>query len=124
MANKAEVANEPAKADEAQAFEANDAKANEADAEADEANKAKANEADYVEKADETEADDADNADEPMSGQGRRAKGDFYLAFSLTKYSVIFTEVEGDFKKNNNQLGTVEIARLVKIWSKSCSLRM
>ena len=47
-----------------------------------------------------------------------------YLVFSLTKYSVIFTEVEGDFEKNNNQLGTVEIARSVKIWSKSCSLRM
>ena len=42
-----------------------------------------------------------------------------YLVFSLTKYSVIFTEVEGDFEKNNNQLGTVEIARSVKIWSKS-----
>jgi len=28
-----------------------------------------------------------------------------YLVFSLTKYSVIFTEVEGDFEKNNNQLG-------------------
>ncbi len=36
-----------------------------------------------------------------------------YLVFSLTKYSVIFTEVEGDFEKNNNQLGTVEIARSV-----------
>jgi hypothetical protein len=47
-----------------------------------------------------------------------------YLVFSLTKYSVIFTEVEGDFEKYNNQLGTVEIARSVKIWSKSCSLRM
>ena len=47
-----------------------------------------------------------------------------YLVFSLTKYSVIFTEVEGDFEKNNNQLGTVKIARSVKIWSKSCSLRM
>ena len=44
-----------------------------------------------------------------------------YLVFSLTKYSVIFTEVEGDFEKNNNQLGTVEIARSVKIWIKSCS---
>jgi hypothetical protein len=47
-----------------------------------------------------------------------------YLVFSLTKYSVIFTELEGDFEKNNNQLGAVEIARSVKIWSKSCSLRM
>jgi hypothetical protein len=47
-----------------------------------------------------------------------------YLVFSLTKYSVIFTELEGDFEKNNNQLGTVKITRLVKIWSKSCSLRM
>jgi hypothetical protein len=46
-----------------------------------------------------------------------------YLVFSLTKYSVIFTEVEGDFEKNNNQLGTVKIARSVKIWSKSCSLK-
>ncbi len=28
-----------------------------------------------------------------------------YLVFSLTKYSAIFTEVEGDFAKNNkNQL--------------------
>jgi hypothetical protein len=44
-----------------------------------------------------------------------------YLVFSFTKYSVIFTEVEGDFEKNNNQLGTVEIARSVKIWIKSCS---
>ncbi len=25
-----------------------------------------------------------------------------YLVFSLTKYSAIFTEVEGDFAKNNN----------------------
>ena len=32
-----------------------------------------------------------------------------YLVFSLMKYSVIFTEVEGDFEKNNNQLGTVEV---------------
>ncbi len=47
-----------------------------------------------------------------------------YLVSSLTKYSIIFTEVEGDFEKNNNQLGTVEITRSVKIWSKSCSLRM
>ncbi len=47
-----------------------------------------------------------------------------YLVFSLTKYSVIFPEVEGDFEKNSNQLGTVEIARSVKIWSKLCSLRM
>jgi hypothetical protein len=44
------------------------------------------------------------------------------LVFSLTKYSVIFTEVEGDFGKFFNQLGTVEIAVLVKIWSKSHSL--
>ncbi len=43
--------------------------------------------------------------------------------FSLTKYSVIFTEVEGDLGIINNQLGTVEIAESVKIWSKSCSLR-
>ena len=27
-----------------------------------------------------------------------------YLVFSLTKYSVIFAEVEGDFEKNYNQL--------------------
>jgi hypothetical protein len=47
-----------------------------------------------------------------------------YLVFSLMKYSVIFTELEGDFEKNNNQLGTVKIARSVKIWSKSCFLRM
>ena len=47
-----------------------------------------------------------------------------YLVFSHTKYSIIFTEVEGDFEKNNNQLGTVEIARSVKILSKSCSLRL
>jgi hypothetical protein len=26
----------------------------------------------------------------------------FYLVFSLTKYSAIFTEVEGDLAKNNN----------------------
>ena len=45
------------------------------------------------------------------------------LVFSLTKYSVTFTEVEGDFGKINNQLGTVEIAESVEIWSKSCSLR-
>jgi hypothetical protein len=45
------------------------------------------------------------------------------LVFSLTEYSVIFTEVEGDFGKINNQLGTVEIAESVEIWSKSCSLR-
>jgi hypothetical protein len=25
-----------------------------------------------------------------------------YLVFSLTKYSAIFTEVEGDFENNNN----------------------
>jgi hypothetical protein len=25
-----------------------------------------------------------------------------YLVFSLTKYSAVFTEVEGDFAKNNN----------------------
>jgi hypothetical protein len=25
-----------------------------------------------------------------------------YLVFSLTKYSAIFTEVKGDFAKNNN----------------------
>jgi hypothetical protein len=25
-----------------------------------------------------------------------------YLVFSLTKYSAFFTEVEGDFAKNNN----------------------
>ena len=43
--------------------------------------------------------------------------------FSLMKYSVIFTEVEGDFGKINNQLGTVEIAESVEIWSKLCSLR-
>ena len=47
-----------------------------------------------------------------------------YLVFSLTKYFVIFTEVEGDFEKNNSHLGTVKIASSVKIWSKSCSLRV
>ncbi len=45
------------------------------------------------------------------------------LVFSLTKYSVTFTEVEGDSGKINNQLGTVEIAESVEIWSKMCSLR-
>ena len=34
-----------------------------------------------------------------------------YLLLSLTKYCVIFTEVEGDFEKYNNQFGTVKIAR-------------
>jgi hypothetical protein len=28
-----------------------------------------------------------------------------YLVFSLTKYSAIFKEVEGEFETNNNQLG-------------------
>ena len=46
------MADKPTDADEAEAYKANDAKANEADAEADEANEAEANEAD-------TEADDA-----------------------------------------------------------------
>ena len=85
MADK--PADKPAEADEAQAYEANDAEADEADAEADEAYKAEANEADYVEKTDEAEADDADDA-------------------------VVLDELDGADKANatdqesNNQLGT------------------
>jgi hypothetical protein len=37
-----------------------------------------------------------------------------YLVFSLTKYSAIFTEVEGDFvKNNNNQYKVVELGELL-----------
>ena len=45
-------------------------------------------------------------------------KAKIRLVFSLTKYSVIFTEVEGDFETNNNQLRTVNVTGLVRIWSK------
>ena len=45
-------------------------------------------------------------------------KAKIRLVFSLTKYSVIFTEVEGDFETNNNQLRTVNVTGSVKIWSK------
>ena len=37
-------------------------------------------------------------------GELLTAVGVLILVFSLTKYSVIFTEVEGDFAKFNNQL--------------------
>ncbi len=43
--------------------------------------------------------------------------------YSLTKYSAIFVEVEGYFGIHNNQLGTVEIAKLEEIWRKLCFLR-
>ncbi len=63
-----------------------------------------------------------------------------YLPFSLTKYSAIFTEVKGDFKIINNQLGRLKrgclspyslMIQFVCIsesvfkntWSKMCSLR-
>ncbi len=63
-----------------------------------------------------------------------------YLPFSLTKYSAIFTEVKGDFKIINNQLGCLKRGCLSlyslmiqfvcvsgsvfkNIWSKTCSLR-
>ncbi len=63
-----------------------------------------------------------------------------YLPFSLTKYSAIFTEVKGDFKIINNQLGRLKRGCLSpyslmiqfvcisesgfkNIWSKTCSLR-
>ena len=68
--------------------------------------------------ANDAEADEADEAIEDVE-KVRSLLVDgiaivLYLVFSLTKYSVIFTEVEGDFEKNYNQLGTVEIARPVK----------
>ena len=119
-ANKADSAHKAA-----DATKANDATANKADvadnkpSEAVEAETYKANNA---------EADEADEAINDIEKvRSLLVVGIaivLYLVFSLTKYSVIFTEVEGDFEKNNNQLGTVEIARSVKIWSKSCSLRM
>jgi hypothetical protein len=38
-----------------------------------------------------------------------------YLVFSLTKYSAIFTEMEGDCAKNNNQLGyNVQIQQMCR----------
>ncbi len=63
-----------------------------------------------------------------------------YLPFSLTRYSAIFTEVKGDFKIINNQLGRLKRGCLSpyslmiqfvcvresvfkNIWSKMCSLR-
>ena len=68
------------------------------------ADEAEANEADKA------EADEADEAIEEVEKVRSLLVDDIaivlYLVFSLTKYSVIFTEVEGDFEKSYNQLGT------------------
>ncbi len=60
--------------------------------------------ADDVEAADVDKTDKADEVGNKL-GELLMAVVVLILVFSLTKYSVIFTEVEGDFAKNiNNQL--------------------
>ncbi len=97
-------------------------KAEDDNANANRAIEADADKADVTDKADEAfEADEADKTDEADAAKADKADltneagnklGELLMAvivlilvFSLTKYSVIFTEVEGDFAKNiNNQL--------------------
>ena len=119
-ADEADVVDKPG---EAEVHEAEEAEADEADnandaveaveaveAKADEANNAvEAVEADEVDKAVATNdtANEAIVLDEAGNKLGEllMAVGVLILVFSLTKYSVIFTEVEGDFAKDiNNQL--------------------
>ncbi len=71
------------------------------------ADEAKANKADEANEADEAKAEEADKANKAGNKLGRllMAVVVLILVFSPTKYSVILTEVEGDFAKDiNNQL--------------------
>ncbi len=71
---------------------------------ANKADEAKADKADEADEADEAKAKEADKANKAGNKLGEllMAVVVLILAFSLTKYSVIFTEVEGDFAKDIN----------------------
>ena len=120
---EAEVADKPAEADKAEAYEANDAEADEADAKVDEADVAneatETDEADLAgEATDATEADWANKADaiDEVGAADDSIMIDkvvlglltLFLPFSLTKHSAIFAEVKGFFGINNNQLGSLK----------------
>ncbi len=112
------MADKPAETDEAEAYEVNDAKADEADAEANEADDAEAKLAEANEIVEAAEADASDEAIESdKSGEadevdeaGVFIETPLLLSFSLTKFFAIFSEVKGSFGVNNNQLLGFEAA--------------
>ena len=121
-ADKAEVADKPAKADEAESYEANDAKADEADNKVDEADKAivsdeikasvigkivAANEAIVIDEV--IAVNEADESNKAVVDDANGAG-----LYSLTKYYAIFAEVKEYFgiTAPDNQLGKRSLCSL------------
>ena len=117
------MVNKPAKADEAEAYEANNARPYEADAKVDEADKAivsneiKVSVIGKIDAADEAiviskviVVDEADESDKAIVADDANDA----VLYSLTKYSAIFAEVQEYFRitASDNQLGQRSLCSL------------